>query len=164
MKHGVSPAMIVLYLHGLYSRPGGIKPTFLANRGHDVVNPALPDDDFAASIRLAQAAYRESRPDVVVGSSRGGAAAINIDSGSTPLVLIAPAWRRWGSATTTKTRTNILHAEADDVIPIDDSRALIRASGLIESALVVVGVDHNMVDVAAFRALLDAVEVASRPR
>ncbi|HEY2154801.1 MAG TPA: hypothetical protein VGH33_04180 [Isosphaeraceae bacterium] len=156
--------MTVLYLHGLHSRPGGIKPTFLRNRGHDVINPALPDDDFTASVRIARAAYDESMPDVVVGSSRGGAVAINIDSGSTPLVLIAPAWRRWGSAETAKPGTIILHAEADDVIPIEDSRDLIRASGLPESALVVVGPDHNMVDVAAFRALLDAIGAAGRPR
>jgi hypothetical protein len=156
--------MIILYLHGLYSRPGGIKPTFLRNRGYDVINPALPDDDFAASVRIAQAAYDESRPGVVVGSSRGGAVALNIDTGSTPVALIAPAWRRWGAATTTKPGTTILHSEADVVIPIADSRALIRASGLPESALVVVGVDHNMVDVTALRAMLDAIEAASHPR
>ena len=83
--------MTILYLHGLHSRPGGIKPTFLANRGYHVINPSLPDHDFAASVRIAQAPYDESRPDLLIGSSRGGAVALIIDSGPTPLVLIAPA-------------------------------------------------------------------------
>ena len=91
--------MKILYLHGLHSKPGGFKPTFLHQQGHEVINPALPDDDFARSVEIAQAAYGESRPVVIVGSSRGGAVAVNIDAGPTPLVLIAPAWRRWGTAT-----------------------------------------------------------------
>jgi alpha-beta hydrolase superfamily lysophospholipase len=152
--------MKILYLHGLYSKPGGVKPTFLRGHGHEVVNPALPDDDFALSVRIAQAAYDESRPEVVVGSSRGGAVALGIDSGQTPMVLIAPAWKRWGSAEWAKAGTIILHSENDEVIPIEDSRALLRASGLPASALVVVGRDHLMIDEAAFEALLTALERA----
>jgi hypothetical protein len=147
----------LLYLHGLHSRPGGTKPTFLRQSGFEVLNPALPDDDFAESVRRAQQAFDEGRPEVVVGSSRGGAVAINIDTGTTPVVLIAPAWRRWGTATTARPGTVILHAEADEVIPIADSLALIANSGLPGTALRVVGADHNMVDPAALEALLDAI-------
>ncbi|HEX8200806.1 MAG TPA: hypothetical protein VF590_09980 [Isosphaeraceae bacterium] len=154
--------MRILYLHGLYSRPGGTKPTFLRQQGHDVINPALPDGDWEASVRNAQDAYDASHPEVVVGSSRGGAVALGIDSGATPLVLIAPAWRRWGTARTVKAGTILLHAEGDEVIPIGDSRELLRSSRLPESALVVVGRDHNMVDAEAFRALREAVESAGR--
>ena len=39
--------MKVLFLHGWNSKPGGIKPTYLLNHGHEVINPALSDDDFA---------------------------------------------------------------------------------------------------------------------
>jgi hypothetical protein len=38
--------MKVLFLHGWKSTPGGLKPTFLKDHGHEVLNPALPDDDF----------------------------------------------------------------------------------------------------------------------
>ena len=150
--------MKILYLHGLHSKPGGVKPTFLTRQGYDVVNPALPDEDFAASVAIARAAFDESRPDVIVGSSRGGAVAIHIDAGTTPLVLIAPAWRRWGTAERIKPGTTILHAEADDVIPLADSRALLAASGLSESDLILVGLNHNMVDDSAFAALIGAIE------
>ena len=55
---------------------------------HEVLNPALPDGDFDEAVRIAQAEFDRHRPDVVVGSSRGGAVAMNIDSQDTPLVLL----------------------------------------------------------------------------
>ena len=45
----------VLFLHGWTSTPGGLKPTYLAEHGHIVINPALPDEDFSESVRIAQA-------------------------------------------------------------------------------------------------------------
>jgi hypothetical protein len=157
--------MKVLYLHGLHSRPGGVKATFLREQGHDLINPALPDDDFVTSIHIAQQALDEGRPDVIVGSSRGGAVALNIDAGTRPLVLIAPAWRRWGTAATISPRARaiVLHSPADAVIPFDDSRTLVRASGLPDATLVAVGADHNMVDPPALEALLEAISAATRP-
>jgi hypothetical protein len=71
--------MIVLFLHGWQSVPGGVKPTFLARHGHEVVNPKLPDDDFAEAVRVARAEFDRHRRQVVVGSSRGGAVAMNFD-------------------------------------------------------------------------------------
>lgn len=65
--------MKILFLHGLHSVPVGVKPTYLKDRGHTVINPALPDDDFAAALAIAQAEYDQHKPDVIVGSSRGGA-------------------------------------------------------------------------------------------
>jgi alpha-beta hydrolase superfamily lysophospholipase len=152
--------MKILFLHGRGSVPGGVKPTYLAQHGHDVINPALPDEDFDEAVRIAQAEYDRHRPDVIVGSSRGGAVAMNLDSGSTPLVLLCPAWRRRGTATTVKPGTVILHAEADDVIPIAESRDLVRASGLPESALIVVGTDHRLADPEPLQAMLEACEAS----
>jgi hypothetical protein len=90
--------MKILFLHGWQSTPGGVKPTFLKFHGHEVLNPALPDDDFDEAVRIAQAEFDRHRPDVVLGSSRGGAVAMNINTGDTPLVLLCPAWKRWGTA------------------------------------------------------------------
>ena len=96
-------AMKILFLHGWTSTPGGRKPTFLREHGHEVINPALPDDDFEESVRIAQARHQQHDPDVVVGSSRGGAVAMNIDSGDTPVVLLCPAWKTWGRVTASGT-------------------------------------------------------------
>jgi len=76
--------MKILFLHGWQSTPGGLKPTYLKDHGHQVLNPSLPDDDFDAAVRIAQAEFDQRQPDVVVGSSRGGAVAMNIDSDRTP--------------------------------------------------------------------------------
>ena len=153
-----TPAMTVLFLHGWQSTPGGVKPTYLKEKGHEVLNPALPDDDFDAAVRIAQAEFDLHRPDVVVGSSRGGAVAMNIDSGSTPLVLMCPAWRRFGTAKTVKPGTVVLHSKADDVVPFLDSEKLVRNSGLPKSALIVVGHEHRLADPYSLTAMVDAVE------
>jgi predicted adenylyl cyclase CyaB len=90
----------ILFLRGWHSGPGGVKPSYLIEHGHTAINPALDDEDFAGVVRTAQAEFNRHRPDVIVGSSGGGAVAVNLDSGSTPLVLLCPAWKRWGMAAT----------------------------------------------------------------
>ena len=80
--------MKVLFLHGLDSRPGGRKPLFLTGCGLQVVNPLLPRDDFPESVRIAGARLAEDAPDVVVGSSRGGAVAMALRPTAARLVGI----------------------------------------------------------------------------
>ena len=155
-----SQPMKILFLHGWHSVPGGVKPSYLIEHGHMVINPALDDEDFAEAIRTAQAEYDRHRPDVIVGSSRGGAAAMNLDAGSTRLVLLCPAWKRWGTVKRARPGTVILHSEADDVIPIAESRELVRVSGLPVSALIVVGSDHRLADPEPLKAMLEVCEAA----
>src|SRR5262252_635316 len=100
--------MKVLFLHGWQSVPGGVKPTYLKDHGHEVINPKLPDENFEEAVRIAQAEYDQHHPDVVVGSSRGGAVAMSLDSGDTPLVLLCPAWMGWGTTRTVKESTTVL--------------------------------------------------------
>lgn len=155
--------MIVLFLHGWNSRPGGVKPTYLAQNGHTVLNPELPDEDFAQAVRIAQAEIDRHNPDVIVGSSRGGAVAMNVEADHIPLVLMCPAWTHWGMVRRVKQGTVILHAEADEVISIEDSRELVRHSRLPENALIVVGDEHRMADPDSLEAMLAALEQAAAP-
>jgi alpha-beta hydrolase superfamily lysophospholipase len=148
--------MKILFLHGWTSVPGGRKPTYLKDAGHTVLNPALPDEDFDEAVRIAQAEYDEHQPDVVVGSSRGGAVAVNIDCQDTPLVLLCPAWKKWGTATKVKANTAILHSRQDDVVPFENSVELISNSGLPESALIEVGTDHRLADAEPLARMLEA--------
>ena len=155
----------ILYLHGYAARPGGFKPQFLESQGFTVDHPGLTDDDFERSLEIAQAAFDAHRPDVVVGSSRGGAVAMNLDLRGVPLVLIAPAWRRWGQATRVPQRTIILHSAADELIPLAESRELAAVSQLDAASLVVVGEEHRMNDERALAALAAAIrQAAARSR
>jgi alpha-beta hydrolase superfamily lysophospholipase len=156
--------MKILFLHGWNSVPGGVKPTYLTQHGHEVLNPALPDQDFHAAVEIAQAELNWHHPDVIVGSSRGGAVAMNINSSSLPLVLLCPAWKRWGTAKAVKKNTTILHSRADEVIPFSDSEELVRNSGLPVSALIEVGNDHRLADPESLENLLRECERAARGR
>ncbi len=138
--------MVILFLHGWHSVIGGVKPTYLKDAGHEVINPALDDDDFDAAVRTAQAEYDRHKPDVIVGSSRGGAVAMNIESHDTPLVLLCPAWKNWGTTTVIKPNSVILHSRDDDVIPFSDSQELIVTSGVSSETLIAVGTDHRLAD------------------
>src|SRR5947209_20466637 len=148
--------MRILFLHGWQSVPGGVKPTCLAQHGHEVINPALPDEDFEAAVRIAQAEFNQHQPDVIVGSSRGGAVAMNLASGDTPLVLLCPAWKKYGTARTVKKNTTILHSRADDVVPFADSEELVRNSGLPAWTLIEVGGDHRLADPESLDLMLEA--------
>lgn len=152
--------MKILFLHGLGSTPGGLKPTYLKNHGHQIINPHLPDDDFELSVRIAQSEYDQHNPDVFVGSSRGGAVTINIDSKNTPLVLLCPAWKNWGTATTVKSNTTILHSRQDDVIPFADSEELLSNSGLPPEKLIETGFEHRLADQESLQKMLEACEKA----
>jgi hypothetical protein len=152
--------MKILFLHGWQSVPGGVKPTFLAQHGHEVINPKLPDEDFEESLRIAQEESDRHHPAVVVGSSRGGAVAINIESAAAKLVLLCPAWKKWGTARTVKPGTVILHSRLDDVVPFADSEELVRNSGLPAWTLIEVGGDHRLADPESLERMLEACGVA----
>ena len=102
---------------------------------------------------MAQEEFEKHQPEVVVGSSRGGAVAMNINSGDARLVLLCPAWKKWGTVKTVKPGTAILHNKADDMVPFADSEELARNSG---ATLIEVGTDHRLADLEALEALLKA--------
>jgi hypothetical protein len=147
----------VLFLHGWCS-DGGTKTAFLRSLGYDVLNPNLSDWFFSRSVRQAQAAFDEFQPEVIVGSSRGGAVAMALDSGETPLILLAPAFRRWGKARWVKNNCVVIHSPHDKYVPYSDSFELCGKSG---ATLLAAGVDHRLNDPHAMEALADALAVVS---
>ncbi len=76
--------------------------------------------------------------------------------GSTPLVLLCPAWKRW--ATTVEKDTTILHFRDDDVVPVEDSEELVKRSGLPAESLFEVGTEHRLTDKESLKAMLKACE------
>src|SRR5947208_3606872 len=154
-------SMKILFLHGWQSVPGGVKPSYFAQHGHEVINPKLPDEDFEEAVRIAQAEFDKHQPQVVVGSSRGGAVAMNINSGDARFVLLCPAWKKYGTARTVKPDTVILHSRADDVVPFADSEKLAAMS---RATLVEVGSDHRLADPEPLRRMLGACEGEGKAR
>ena len=149
--------MKILFLHGWTSVPGGRKPTHLAQNGFEVLNPALPDDDFEAAVAIAQDEFDRHAPQALVGSSRGGAVAMNVKSRGAPLVLLCPAWKNWGTVREVSANTRILHSRQDDVIPFEDSLELVKNSGLESTALLEIGSDHRLADDATLAAMVEAI-------
>ena len=157
LQTGEASPMKILFLHGWESSPGGKKPSYLAEHGHDLLNPALPADDFEVAVQVAQEAFDKGGPDLVMGSSRGGAVAMNLRLEDIPMLLICPAWKRWGSAKSVKAGTVIMHSPSDEIIPYAFSQELVAASppGV---RLVASGVDHRMADPEVLSAMLKLAE------
>ncbi len=87
---------------------------------------------------------------------------MNMRSLDIPLVLLCPAWKRWGSVTQVKPNTTILHARADDVIPFGDSEELLDNSQLPKSNLIEVGHDHRLADPDSLQAMLETCQKAAK--
>ena len=69
-----------------------------------------------------------------------------------------PGVETWGTATTVKPNTTILHSLQDDTVPITHSRELLNNSGLPTKALIVVGTEHRLADEESLEAMVGAVE------
>ena len=143
--HPDSVGRRILYLHGWTSVVGGVKPTSLAQAGQLVIEPELDDDDFGLALSTAQGAFDQQQPDLVVGSSRGGALAVNLClPKNVPRIVLCPAWKKWGTVKQVPTNTLILHSLDDEVIPFEDSVELLENSALSRSHLMDVGSDHRL--------------------
>ena len=140
----------VLFLHGLESSPGGTKPMALEALGHDVFNPSLPKDDFDESVRIAQEEVDLVQPDVIVGSSRGGAVAMSINPGPAKMILIAPAWRKFDVPPSVPANSSILHCPGDGIVDFEDSQIL---EAVCQANLVPCGAGHRMNDEDALQTL-----------
>ena len=151
--------MKLLFLHGLESKPGGSKVRFLEKHGYEVFNPFLPKYSWDESLENAQTLIDSERPDIVIGSSRGGAVALSIKTGAASLILIAPAWKRFGGERYGQLCGGIiLHCREDKIIPYEDS---VELSGLTGANLISCGTDHRMNDQDALDGILDAVRYLS---
>lgn len=142
--------MKVLFLHGLESKPGGNKAKALESAGYEVFNPALPKSSFKESVKIAQDIIDKEAPEYIVGSSRGGAVAMEVDPKNAKLVLIAPAWKRFAVNPVIAGSTVVLHSKKDAIVPFAESEELTRLNGAtLESC----GACHRMSDAEALDVL-----------
>ncbi len=146
----------VLFLHGLEGKPDGTKPTYLKNKGLHVVAVPLTKYDLEASLETANWAVKTMKPDIIVGSSRGGALATHIDGRGARKILIAPAYKAFGLKpfTDLDESTTILHCPEDDMVPYKFSEELVEKFGC---KLIACGEGHRMSDIEALETLLEEV-------
>lgn len=144
--------MRILFFHGLESGPNGTKARWLAERygavtphlGSEVVAEPLmagrirfPEEFLAAAapcVQVAREALVDEAPDIVVGSSFGGAIAVHLAAEGRwkgPLLLLACASRKLlGDVPLPKsTKAVLVHGRQDDVVPLDHARWLAAKSG-----------------------------------
>jgi predicted alpha/beta hydrolase family esterase len=152
--------MKILFLHGLESKPGGSKVKFLEKHGYEVLNPFLPKYSWDESLENAQVLIDSEQPDIIIGSSRGGAVALSINTFGAQLVLVAPAWKRFGGNTQLACGGIVIHCREDTEVPYEDSEELCNETG---ATLITCGADHRMKDPDALEAILDAVRYLSLP-
>ena len=113
----------VLFLHGLFGNPKrSIKVCSIQAMGYKVLAPQLSNWRYSTALKTAKEALKWD-PDVIVGSSRGGAIAIQLESDK-PLLLLAPAWKYYGVKSKITTPCYILHGINDTTIPFNDSLEL----------------------------------------
>jgi pimeloyl-ACP methyl ester carboxylesterase len=118
----------VLFVHGLESSPGSAKSLYLS-RFFDAETPAMDTSNFEGAVAHQARRLKEFGPDVLVGSSFGGAVALALVGRGFfrgGVVLLAPAHRHFGVEERIPPRTPVViaHGVKDDVVSIEGSRAL----------------------------------------
>lgn len=152
----------VHFIHGLEGSPQGAKPRFLAEH-FEVTAPAMDTRDLDGAIATQVAALATIDPDVVVGSSFGGAIAVAmLDRGAWrgPTVLLAPAAARLDvpNRLPDGVAVTIVHGVHDEVVPLEHSRALAATGSPSLVRLVEVDDGHRL------QTLLDTGSLADHVR
>jgi dienelactone hydrolase len=152
----------VQFIHGLEGNPQGTKARTLAAH-FDAATPAMDTSDFEACVALHAEKLRRFEPDVLVGSSFGGAVAVALlqrEHWRGPTLLLAQAALRQGLRARLPGGVPVwlVHATADDVVPIADSRKLARSGTPELVRLIEVEDDHALHAFTTSGALVRAVE------
>jgi len=138
----------VHFIHGLEGSPQGNKARTLAKH-FDAATPAMDTRDFEACVALHAEAVRRSEPDVVVGSSFGGAVAVALlqrEQWRGPTLLLAQAALSQGLRARLPIGVPVwlVHARGDDLVPIAESRKLARSGTPGMVRLIEVDDDHAL--------------------
>ncbi len=123
--------MRVLFVHGLESSPQSAKATLLAEH-FEALTPAMDTSDFEGCVVQQSEVVASFRPDVLVGSSFGGAVAVALlqrGLWAGPTLLLAQAALRRGLPAELPEGVPIwiVHGLRDDLIDPEDSRVLARS-------------------------------------
>lgn len=154
----MSKRLRVQLIHGLEGSPTGAKAQVLA-RHFELVAPAMNTGDFEGAVRTQADAVATFGPDVLVGSSFGGAVALALLQRGLwrgPTLLLAPAHAHFGIESTAPegVRITVVHGTRDDICPVEHSRALARSASV---ELIEVDDEHRLGSLLEADALADLV-------
>ncbi|MBX7192896.1 MAG: hypothetical protein K1X94_12600 [Sandaracinaceae bacterium] len=143
----------VHFIHGLESSPQGEKARFFAEH-FDATTPSMDTRDLEGAIRTQALAIQSAidagrGPDVVVGSSFGGAIAVALLARGLwrgPTLLLAQAAQKLGviDPLPAGVHVTLVHGVDDAIVPIEDSRALARTGTLGLVTLEEVADEHRL--------------------
>lgn len=156
----------VLFVHGLEGSPEGAKAR-LFDTHFTALTPAMETGDFEACVELQRAAIESFRPDVLVGSSFGGAVAVALLARRAwrgPTLLLAQAAVHYDPDASLPKNVPVwlVHGRRDALIPVEHSRALAATGSPDHVRLIEVDDDHPLHDSVASGALLEWVRALTR--
>ena len=152
----------VHFIHGLEGSPSGAKAKLLT-RHFDAVTPAMDTSNFEGCVArhaALLAAGAGGAPDVLAGSSFGGAVAVALlqrGHWAGPTLLLAQAALLYGLPAELPPGVPvwIVHGSGDDVVPPEHSRRLAEASDPANVRLIEVDDDHSLHASVANGSLVD---------
>ena len=138
----------VQFIHGLEGSPQGAKAQLFAQH-FTAITPAMNTNDLEGCVALQAATLGSFKPDVLVGSSFGGAVAVVLLQRGLwrgPTLLLAQAAKHYGLALELPARIHVwlVHGTRDDVVDISESRALARSGTPELVRLIEVDDDHPL--------------------
>ena len=138
----------VQFIHGLEGSPRGAKARLLAEH-FDARTPAMDTADFEASVAVQAETLTRFEPQVLVGSSFGGAVAVALLQRGLwkgPTLLLAQAALRRGQEARLPEGVPIwlVHGLGDTLIDPEDSRLLARSGSPDLVRLIEVDDDHPL--------------------
>ena len=140
--------MRVQFIHGLESSPRSRKAVVL-DACFDALSAAMDTSNFEACVALQSHVAAMWGPEVLVGSSFGGAVATALLQRGLwrgPTLLLASASRRRGmdDALPPGVRVHLVHARGDEIVPVEDARIVAAASDQEHVRLEEVDDDHAL--------------------
>jgi predicted esterase len=122
------PEIRVQFAHGLESSPQGNKARLFAEH-FTALTPSMNTRDFAQCVDVHARALEVFRPNLLVGSSFGGALAVALLMRGLykgPTLLLAQAALRYipDARLPAGVSVTLVHARQDDVVPFQDSEQL----------------------------------------
>lgn len=156
----------VQFIHGLEGSPRGAKARLLAEH-FDARTPTMNTRDFESCVTVQMEVLREFGPDVLVGSSFGGAVAVELLrcgawTGPTLLLAQAAVKRDPSACLPEGVPVWLVHGSRDEIVDVEDSRLLARSGSPQWVRLIEVDDDHSLHDQVASGALVQRVKELAR--